>query len=119
MLEDLDGGTWKERPHSMWNRRVHVYALVIPYRIFGSLKRHVSTHAFTYQKAFYDIESDTIDAEAPDIVKANRIVIAGLKAILSFDSWRFLREELGLPEKEAAAVVRHSLEITLRALPDA
>jgi len=119
MLEELDGGSWKERLHSIWNRRVRIYALVMPYRIFGSLKRYESPQAFAYQKAFYDIESDTIDAEAPDIVKANRIVIAGLKAILSFDSWRFLREELGLPEEEAAAVVRHSLEITLRTLPDA
>ncbi len=118
MLEEPAGVTWKERMHSVWNRRVRIYSLVMPYRIFGSLKRYDSPQAFSYQKAFYDIESNTIDAEAPESVRADRLVMAGLKATLSFDSWRFLRQELGLAEEDAAAVVRQMLDASLRELPE-
>jgi len=119
MLEELEGDTWKERLHSVWSRRVRIFGLVMPYRIFGSLKRYDSPEAFARQKAFYDSENSSIDAEVPDSINTNRIVVAGLKVTLSFDSWRFLRQELGLPEEEADAVVRHALDITLRTLPDA
>ncbi len=119
LSEELEGANWKERLGSLAERRARLFTLVMPYRIFGSLKLHDSPQIFAYHKGLYDIESSKIEAEVPESVKADPITLAGIKAILSFDAWRYMRQELDLSVEQVTVAVKQNLAAALRDLPDA
>ncbi len=117
--EDLNGATWKERLASLADRRTRILTMVMPYRIFGTLKLNDSPQISAYHKGLYDLESANIEAEVPEAVKADPITLASIKAVLSFDAWRYLRQELNLSAEDVTLVVKRNLAATLRDLPDA
>ena len=118
VFEELAGNNWKARILSLAERRARIFTLVMPYRIFGSLKLHDSPQIFAYHKGLYEIESTMIEAEVPASVKADPLVLASLKAMLSFDTWRYMRQELDLSVEDVTAVVKQTLTATMRDLPE-
>ena len=59
------------------------------------------------------LESNTIEAYLPAVVKADIVGTHGLNVILSFQTWRLLRHDQELPFDDAKAVVRRLLDDAL------
>jgi hypothetical protein len=65
------------------------------------------------------LEAGALSAHLPEAVHADDIAARGFAVILSFNTWRQLRHDEGMPVDQAQAVVRRLLEDVLARWPDA
>ena len=118
MLEPLEGESWKSRMFSTAERRAKVFEMIMPYRISANLKRFQSDFLLRDYRRMLSLEKTMIETLLPESVRANLIIVHGIDAVLSFQTWRLLRHDHVLPYDEAGAVVKQLLSAVLADLPD-
>ncbi|KPQ20878.1 MAG: transcriptional regulator, TetR family, partial [Porphyrobacter sp. HL-46] len=64
------------------------------------------------------LEEETLGAHLPEHVRADVAASRGLGVILSFNTWRLLRHDQGLPVADAKAVVLRLLGDAIARWPD-
>jgi AcrR family transcriptional regulator len=117
ILEPPTGATWKEKLFDIADRRAMVFETIMPYRISGNLKRFQSPYLMQDYRRMLRLESDTIEAHLPAVVKADVAGTHGLNVILGFQTWRLLRHDQALPFEDAKAVVRRLLGDAMACMP--
>jgi AcrR family transcriptional regulator len=119
MLHPLDGATWQERILTLAERRARIFEAIMPFRISADLRRFESAYLMEDHRRLLRLEAGALDAHLPPAVRADDLAARGLAAILSFSTWRQLRQDQGLPAAQAQAVVRRLLDDALARWPDA
>lgn len=119
ILQPPTGVTWKEKLFDIADRRAVVFETILPYRISANLKRFQSPYLMQDYRRMLRLESDTVDAHLPAMVKSDVAGTQGLNVILSFQTWRLLRHDQELPFEEAKAVVRRLLSDAMSGMPEA
>lgn len=116
IMEEPKGADWTEKLADIAVRRARIYETILPYRISANLKRFQSPFLMKGYQQMLRLENETIDAHLPAHIKADVAGALGIKVTLSFQTWRQLRHDMGLPVEDARAVVRRMLDDALAAL---
>ncbi len=116
-LEPPTGASWKEKLSDIADRRAKIFETILPYRISANLKRFQSPYLMQDYRRMLRLESNTIEAYLPAVVKADIVGTHSLNVILSFQTWRLLRHDQELPFDDAKAVVRRLLDDALACMP--
>jgi AcrR family transcriptional regulator len=117
LMRPLAGETWQARLLDLAARRAQVYEAIMPYRISSSVRRFESAFLMEDYRRMLRMEAETLHSLLPPQVRADAAGAQGLNVILSFVTWRLLRDDQGLPPEESAAVVRRMLEDALARWP--
>jgi AcrR family transcriptional regulator len=119
LLRPPEGARWKDRLTDLAERRARIFEAIMPYRISANLRRFESPYLMQDYRRLLRLEVETVEAHLPDAVRADVAGARGLNVILSFNTWRLLRHDQGLPVDDAKVVVRRLLGDALARWPDA
>jgi AcrR family transcriptional regulator len=109
LLRPPEGATWKDRLTDLAERRAQIFEAIMPYRISANVRRFESPYLMQDYRRLLRMEVESVEAYLPDAVRADVAGARGLNVILSFNTWRLLRHDQGLPVDEAKAVVQRML----------
>jgi hypothetical protein len=98
-------------------RRVRVFETMLPFRLAANIKRYQSPFLMAEYGRVITVERELVMRLLPAPVLANKVAAEALCATLSFQNWRALRHDQGLPAEEAGTVTAHMVEALLAALP--
>lgn len=108
---------WRTNIRDLVARRSRVFEAILPYRISANIKRYQSGFLMADYVRVMKLERDLVTRLLPAHVKADEIGVEALCVALSFQSWRVMRHDQGLPATKAAAVLERLVEDAIRALP--
>jgi len=118
LLRQPEGAGWKERLHDLAERRARIFEAIMPYRISANVRRFESAYLMQDYRRLLRLEEETLGAHLPEHVRADVAASRGLGVILSFNTWRLLRHDQGLPVADAKAVVLRLLGDAIARWPD-
>lgn len=118
MLRPLEGATWQARLLTLAARRAVIFEAIMPFRMSANLRRFESAYLMEDHRRLLRLEAGVLDAHLPDPVRADAAAARGFVMVLSFATWRQLRQDQGLPADQAQAVVRRLLEDMLARWPE-
>lgn len=101
---------WRGRLGEVLARRAHVFDRLLPYRVAGAARRFQSAYLMSDHVRMRGLESETLRAVLPKSVTGDAALFAALDHAASFETWRALRQDQGLPRKRAEEVVRRLVE---------
>lgn len=108
---------WRANVRELVRRRVRVFETTLPFRLAANIKRYQSPFLMGQYSKVVMLERDLILRLLPGDVLSDRISVEALCAALSFQNWRALRHDQGLPAEEAATVMGHMVDTLIAALP--
>jgi AcrR family transcriptional regulator len=118
VLRAFAGTDWKDRLVELAERRAELFEAIMPYRISANLRRFESPYLMQDYRRMLRLERQALEAHLPDAVRADPAAAGGLNVILSFQTWRLLRNDQELTIDAAKSVVRRLLADALAAWPD-
>ena len=107
---------WRANMRDLVQRRVRVFEATLPFRLAANIKRYQSPFLMGQYSKVVMLERELILRLLPAEVIADRIAVEGLCAALSFQTWRTLRHDQGLPAEDAGAVMAHMVETQIAAI---
>lgn len=119
LLRPPEGATWQQRLLDLAERRARIFETIMPYRISANVRRFESPYLMQDYKRLLRLEQEALIAHLPGAVLADSAGARGLNVILSFNTWRLLRHDQGLPADDVKAVVRRLLEDAIAHWPKA
>ncbi|AMG73561.1 TetR/AcrR family transcriptional regulator [Sphingopyxis granuli] len=111
------GGDWRAHVRDLVRRRVRVFETMLPFRLAANIKRYQSPFLMAEYGRVITVERELVLRLLPDAVAADRIASEALCAALSFQTWRAMRHDQGLPAEEAGTVMAHMVEALLAVAP--
>ncbi|ALJ13652.1 TetR/AcrR family transcriptional regulator [Sphingopyxis macrogoltabida] len=108
---------WRTNVRELVRRRVRVFETTLPFRLAANIKRYQSPFLMGQYSKVVMLERDLILRLLPGEVLSDRVSVEALCAALSFQNWRALRHDQGLPAEEAATVMGHMVDTLIAALP--
>ncbi|HEX7775083.1 MAG TPA: TetR/AcrR family transcriptional regulator [Parvibaculum sp.] len=108
-----DGGL-QERLTEMVDRRARVFEKMMPFKIAADVHRHRSAFLSDEHTQLNTMQRQTLRHALPPELRKSGPVFETLDLLLSFDSWRRLRQEQGLPVPQAKKVVLFAISTLLR-----
>jgi AcrR family transcriptional regulator len=110
LLRPPEGAGWKDRIHDLAGRRARIFETIMPFRISANVRRFESPYLMQDYQRLLRLEAETLGAHLPEAVRADGVGAQALGVILSFNTWRLLRHDQGLPVEQAKAVVLRLLD---------
>lgn len=107
---------WRANLRELLRRRVRVFETTLPFRLAANIKRYQSPFLMGQYSKVVMLERELILRLLPGEVLTDRIGVEALCATLSFQNWRALRHDQGLPAEEAATVTAHMVDALLAAI---
>jgi hypothetical protein len=98
-------GGWRERVTEIVERRARVFEKMMPFKVAADVHRHRSSFLRDEHTQLNMMQRQTLRHALPAEVRKSGPVFETLDLLLSFDSWRRLRQEQGLPVQQAKKVV--------------
>ncbi|QLC26861.1 TetR/AcrR family transcriptional regulator [Parasphingopyxis algicola] len=109
LLQPFKADHWRDRLLESVERRASVYEIIMPYRVSADTKRFESEFLQQDRLRLLRLERTALEATLPQSVLDDRVQTRALSLILSFQSWRALRQDEELSVSEAKAVVARLL----------
>ncbi len=106
----LEGRTWRVRLDELVARRLDIYERILPLKVAGSVRRFQSDYLMEDYNRFLRLEHEGLLEVLPQKIIADRVLFASIEMVTAFQAWRRIRQDQGLPVKEAATVVRFTLD---------
>jgi len=119
LLRPPEGANWQQRLRSLAERRARIFETIMPFRISADMRRFESPYLMEDHRRLLRLETEALEANLPEAVRADRTGVHGLNVILGFGTWRQLRRDRGLSAEEAQAVVERLLEDAVARFPEA
>ncbi len=101
---------WRGKLGEMVKRRARVFERIMPYRVAGAARRFQSEYLMQDYKRAVALEQAALRAILPKTVLNAGDTLAALDLVLSFESWRRLRQDQRLSPTRAEAAVRLAVE---------
>lgn len=98
--------TWRARVDELIERRARMFEEMRPIKSAADAHRHRSAFLQTEHRRIVKLQRDTLLATLPDSVRKDETRVEALDLAFSFEAWKRLRGEQGLPVKQAVAVWR-------------
>ncbi len=114
----LKGDNWKEKLFSIAQRRSVIFEMIMGYRISASVRRFQSDYLMENYHNMVGLERTMVEAILPPHVLADPLRAKSLHLVLSFHSWRLLRQDEKLSVKKSHEVVVQMLNDILPHIPD-
>lgn len=102
----LPAGPWPDLLTELIARRARLFERVMPFKLAGGLRRHQSELLERQHRALNAHLRRVLQGVAPASVQADAARFEALDLLLSFDSWHRLRDDQGLGQARAQAVLR-------------
>jgi AcrR family transcriptional regulator len=97
---------WRKRLDELIERRAKTFEQMLPIKTAADARRYTSNFLKTEHRNVTRLQRETLIAALPaHLVKGEKL--EALDLALSFEAWRRLRYEQGLPVKQAQAALRH------------
>lgn len=112
------GATWRDRLLELTDRRARIFEKILPHRISANIKRYQSAFLMQEYVRALNFERQRVESLLPPSLLANKVMLESLHVALNFHSWRLLRQDQGLPPKQAAKVTRNLVECIIAQCPD-
>lgn len=104
------GSAWRERLMEHCARRAEIYERIFPVRVSANIRRFQSDFLMDEYRRNLKMEQGLLKDHLPDEIANDPLCFAAIETAVGFQTWRRLRQDLELPPKEAAAVVRLMVE---------
>lgn len=104
------GSDWRERLMEHCDRRAEIYERIFPVRVSANIRRFQSDFLMDEYRRNLKMEQELLKDHLPDEIAGDPLRFAAIDTAVGFQTWRRLRQDLELPPKEAAAVVRLMVE---------
>jgi AcrR family transcriptional regulator len=101
----LKGDNWKEQLYAIAERRTVIFEMVMGYRISAGVRRFQSDYLMQSYHQMVGLERMLVEAILPPHVIADKARAKSLHLVLSFQSWRLLRQDEKLSVKKSHEVV--------------
>lgn len=101
---------WRGKLGEMVERRVRVFERIMPYRVAGAARRFQSDYLMQDYKRAVALEQAALKAILPKAIVKDGDTLAALDLVLSFESWRRLRQDQRLSPAKAEAAMRLAVE---------
>jgi AcrR family transcriptional regulator len=108
-LAPFAGKTWRERLDEVVERRARMYEEMLPVKSAADAHRYRSNFLQKEHRKLTRLQRDTMLAILPAWIAGQADKVEALDLALSFEAWRRLRQEQGLPMKRATAVLRRMI----------
>jgi AcrR family transcriptional regulator len=108
-LAPFSGRTWRDRLDEIVERRARMYEEMLPIKSASDAHRYRSHFLQTEHRKLTKLQRETLLAALPPSIVAQPDAVEALDLLLSFESWRRLRQEQNLSTKRSAAVLKHML----------
>jgi AcrR family transcriptional regulator len=106
----ITGETWREQLRALIQRRARLFEELMPMQLAGDAHRTRSPFLQKEHAQFVRLQRDIALALLPADVLADEMLVEMLDLAMSFDSWRRLRIDQGLPPDRAAATMSALVE---------
>lgn len=106
----LPEGSWPVRLAALIDRRALVYEKILPFRIAADVHKHRSPFLREDHEALIHMQRTTLHAALPPAWRDDRLRLEALDLLLSFDSWRRLRQDQNLSVAQAKKTIRLAAE---------
>lgn len=101
---------WRGKLSEMVERRARVFERIMPYRVAGAARRFQSDYLMQDHKRAVALEQAALKAILPKAIVKDGDTLAALDLVLSFESWRRLRQDQRLSPAKAEAAMRLAVE---------
>jgi AcrR family transcriptional regulator len=102
----FSANTWRARIDELLERRARMFEEMRPIKSAADAHRHRSSFLQAEHRRLTKLQRDTLSATLPATLRQDATRFEALDLALSFEAWRRLRQEQGLPIKQAIAVWR-------------
>lgn len=106
-LQPYASEDWRDRLDELVTRRGTVFEAIMPFRLSANIKRYQSAYLMQDYVRLNRLERQLVEAILPADILNDRLTLESLHVALSFQSWRSMRHDHGLPPDQATAVTRH------------
>ncbi len=110
VLQPYVSENWEDRLDELVERRGQVFEAILPFRLSANIKRYQSTYLMQDYVRLNKLERQLVEAILPPEVTNDRLTMEALHVALSFQGWRSMRHDQGLPPAQATAVVRRLVQ---------
>lgn len=101
---------WRGRLTEILMRRAQIFERLLPYRVAGAVRRFQSAYLMQDQARMRALETETLRGALPKSVTSDTALFVALDHAAGFETWRAMRQDLGLPRKRAEEAVRRLVE---------
>lgn len=101
----LPEGDWPTRLEAMIDRRIRVFEKIMPFKIAADVHKFRSAFLREDHDTLTKMQRTTLRKALPPALKNDRTQFEALDLLMSFDSWRRLRNEQGLSVAQARKVM--------------
>lgn len=96
---------WRGRLAELMERRAALFERILPFKIASDVNRHGSSYLEAQSHRLVAAQRASLLPLLPRAVRADPLRVEALDLVLSFDSWRRLRQDQKLSPKRARAVI--------------
>ena len=111
--QPFQAADWRGQVLELVDRRAVGFERMKPFLLAGQVHRHRSAFLKTAHAEFVAILRNIIMAILPKEVARDAVLVEALDMLLSFESWRRLREDQGLNIAKAKRVLKQAIEALL------
>ena len=109
---------WRDQLMECLDRRAEIHELVFPVRVCMSLRYYQSDFINQQYKRDVGLGRSSLKAILPEKVSADPTLFASLELILSFQTWRRLRQDQDLSVEDTKTTVRFMLKSLINGIAD-
>ncbi len=106
----LKASDWRDQIGQLIDRRIDVFERIMPLKVSGSVRRFQSEYLKKDYEQFLALEREGLMQVVPKSIQKDQRVYAALELALSFEAWRYMRQDRALTPKQAEAATRFSVE---------
>lgn len=104
---------WRQRLVELLDRRIKVFEFIMPFKISGELRRYQSEYIAKDADQHLNLEKMSMESVLPRELADDTVLLHALLAATGFQSWRILRQDLGLDINDARAAMVRSVDALL------
>jgi AcrR family transcriptional regulator len=97
---------WRGRLDELIDRRAQIFERLLPFKIAGDAHRHRSRFLTSEHKALVKMQTQALRGVLPAKIADDKVRLAALDLVLSFDAWKRLRNDQGVTARDARSALR-------------
>lgn len=101
----LTAPDWQGRVRELMARRIRIFEDIMPVRICASVRRFRSEFLMEDYRRFFMHETAGLRLALPDEILANETLVSAFDIVMSFETWRRLRQDRRYSRAKATASV--------------
>lgn len=99
------GRSWRERLEELLTRRAEIFERIMAVKTAADVHRHNSDFLRAESRKIVRLQRAALEVQLPAEICADTVLLESLDLVLSFDSWRRLRQDQKLTRADAQRVI--------------